>query len=91
MKHLRIAFFLLTAAIASAQEKPVKDEKPKATPAPAPAAPASEAPRVATPTTASNDVPAQIAGIFFGLLQKGQTDAAYEGLTKNSKIAERPR
>ena len=92
---------LVLACSASAQdkEKPAKADKPKAAapigekpaekkpPAPLPEA---ETPRVATPTTASSDVPAQVAGIFFGLLQKGEVDPGYEGLTKGSKIAERP-
>lgn len=40
--------------------------------------------------TAENDVPAQVAAIFFGLLQKNEVDPAYEGLMKGSRIAERP-
>ena len=51
--------------------------------APAPAAPKP-------PTTAASDLPAQVAGIFFGLLQKNEVDPAYEGLMKGSRIAERP-
>jgi hypothetical protein len=96
MKHLlSLVVFASLVAFSNAQEKPAKADKPKAppaaTPAPKPAeASVGETPRVATPTTASNDVPAQVAGIFFGLLQKGQIDPAYEGLTKGSKIAERP-
>ena len=35
-------------------------------------------------------MPAQVAGIFFGLLQKNEVEPAYEGLMKGSRIAERP-
>ena len=35
------------------------------------------------------EIPRQMAARFFGLLLKGQVEAAYEGLTKGSKIAER--
>ncbi len=98
MKHFLLFLSLITASIASAQEKPAREkpavaEKPKAAAEAAPKnaeSSSGESPRVATPTTASNDVPAQVAAIFFGLLQKGQIDPAYEGLTKGSKIAERP-
>jgi hypothetical protein len=38
----------------------------------------------------SADVPTIMAGKFFALLQKGQVENAYDGLTKGSRIAERP-
>ena len=86
MKHRFFLFALLAVpAFAQAQDKSVKTEKPKpalvqtiAAPAPKPA------------LTADNDVPAQVAAIFFGLLQKNEVDPAYEGLMKGSRIAERP-
>jgi hypothetical protein len=75
MRFPHVLFILLAlTALAVAQEKPAKPEKPK------PAAPADVA----------NDLPSQVASIFFGLLQKGEIDSAYEGLTKGSKVAERP-
>jgi hypothetical protein len=43
---------------------------------------------VATPRL--QDPPSQIAATFFGLLQKGELDPAYDSLTRGSKIAERP-
>jgi hypothetical protein len=84
--------FLALAVGVLAQEKPTK-EKPKTPPAatPVPAeANRAETPRPTPATTPSNDVPAQVASIFFGLLQKNEIDPAYEGLMKGSKIAERP-
>jgi len=92
--NLRFSLFALLALSVGgfAQERPAR-EKPKAPPT-APAVPSdatrAETPKPASPTTPSNDMPAQIAGIFFGLLQKNQVDSAYEGLMKGSKIAERP-
>ena len=83
MKHRFFLLALLAApAFLQAQDKPAKTEKPKPAPTPAVAAPA--------PKTADNDVPAQVAAIFFGLLQKNEVDPAYEGLMKGSRIAERP-
>ena len=38
----------------------------------------------------AGDAPDKFASSFFGLLQKGEVDRAYEMLTKGSKIAERP-
>ena len=79
MKHRFFLFALLAAsAFAQAQDKPAKTEKPK------PVVIAAPAP------TAENDLPAQVAAIFFGLLQKNEVDPAYEGLMKGSRIAERP-
>ena len=79
MKHRFFLFALLAAsAFAQAQDKPAKTEKPK------PVVGAAPAP------TAENDLPAQVAAIFFGLLQKNEVDPAYEGLMKGSRIAERP-
>lgn len=85
-----------------AQEKPAKGERAKAQATPsakppvvaAPAAPASEpaadAAKAVATAAGPNDLPAQVASIFFSLLQKSLIDPAYEGLTKGSKIAERP-
>ena len=76
MKHRFFLFALLAVpALSPAQEKPAKAEKSKP---------------VVAQTTAENDLPAQVAAIFFGLLQKNEVDPAYEGLMKGSRIAERP-
>jgi len=87
-----LSALLAVSVSAFAQEKPAR-EKAKALPTP-PAAPTeatrAETPKPAPAATASNDMPAQVAAIFFGLLQKNQIDPAYEGLMKGSKIAERP-
>ena len=86
MKHRFFFFALLAApAFALAQDKSAKTEKTKPVVAQTVAAPA---PKPAP--TAENDVPAQVAAIFFGLLQKNEVDPAYEGLMKGSRIAERP-
>jgi hypothetical protein len=83
------------APSATAQEKAPKSEKPKTLTY----KPGSSTPEVggegggaasAPAEPAGQDGPAQIAGIFFGLLQRGELDQAYETLTKGSKIAERP-
>ena len=83
-----ILIFLAASAFSHAQEKAVKTDKPKAAAAPAAAPQPTPAPRA--PVTSANDMPAQIAGIFFGLLEKNEIDPAYEGLMKGSRIAERP-
>ncbi len=92
MKHRFFLVALLSASVFSqAQEKGAKAEKPKVNltqAAPAPAA--TPAPKAAAPAVALTDLPAQVAGIFFGLLQKNEVDPAYEGLMKGSRIAERP-
>ena len=79
MKHRIFLFALFAApAFSLAQDKPAKTEKPKPV-------------LIAAPTPAAeNDLPAQVAAIFFGLLQKNEVDPAYEGLMKGSRIAERP-
>ncbi len=81
MKHFFCLLIFLSASVFTlAQEK-----RPKAPPA------AEPAPAVARPSvTAANDLPAQVAAIFFGLLQKNEIEPAYEGLMKGSRIAERP-
>lgn len=89
MKHRFFLLALLAApAFSHAQDKSAKSEKTKPVAAQAPVA-AVEAPAKVAPT-ADNDLPAQVAGIFFGLLQKNEVDPAYEGLMKGSRIAERP-
>ena len=86
MKHrLSLTALLAASAFSQAQEKPVRGEKPKPVLVQAVTPPAAK-----PPVTAENDVPAQVAGIFFGLLQKNEVDPAYEGLMKGSRIAERP-
>ena len=90
MKYRFLLLALLAApAFSQAQEKPAKTEKPKAPVVQAATPPASN-PAPSPPPTSSNDLPAQIAAIFFGLLQKNEVDPAYEGLMKGSRIAERP-
>ena len=76
-KLFLIPTLALAADIASAQDKKPKTPPVAETPAP-------------TPRTAENDLPAQVAAIFFGLLQKNEIEPAYEGLMKGSRIAERP-
>ncbi len=76
-KLLIISVLPLAVGLASAQDKKPKTPPVAETPAPA-------------PRTAENDLPAQVAAIFFGLLQKNEIDPAYEGLMKGSRIAERP-
>ena len=85
------ALLALTSSV-FAQEKPTKEKaKVPATPPAVPSEAARpETPKPASAVTAANDTPAQVAAIFFGLLQKNQNDPAYEGLMKGSKIAERP-
>lgn len=47
--------------------------------------------RVDQPALAEvNDLPSQLVGNFFAALKKGEVDAAYEALTKGSKIAQMP-
>ena len=87
MKHRFFLLALLAAtAFSHAQDKPAKTEKPKSVLAQT--APPTPVPKPPTPVV--GDMPAQIAGIFFGLLQKNEVDPAYEGLMKGSRIAERP-
>ena len=76
MKHLFCLFIFVTMSALA------QDKKPKTPPTTEPA------PRAAV--TAENDLPAQVAAIFFGLLQKNEIEPAYEGLMKGSRIAERP-
>ena len=80
-----ILIFLAASAFSHAQEKAVKTDKAKVVAAPL-ATPAPSLPGLPVKT----DMPAQIAGIFFGLLEKNEIDPAYEGLMKGSRIAERP-
>ena len=79
MKQLFCLFIFLTVSALA------QDKKPKTPPAAEAAPPAPRA-----PVTAANDLPAQVAAIFFGLLQKNEIDPAYAGLMKGSRIAERP-
>lgn len=78
-------------AAAHAQEKPRKTLTFPTGPA-APAAPAAPPATVAASglDLTSAEAPLQIAGGFFGMLQRGEVDKAYEELTRGSKIAERP-
>jgi hypothetical protein len=87
-----LSALLALSVSAFAQEKPAR-EKVKALPTPpvVPTEPTrAETPKPTPAATPANDMPAQVAAIFFGLLQKNQIDPAYEGLMKGSKIAERP-
>ena len=75
--------FLILATAAFAQDKP-KTPPPKA----------ADAPSVTTKqeflATVLNDPPGKMVSEFFGLLAKGQIEDAYAGLTKGSKIIEKP-
>ncbi|HEV7867917.1 MAG TPA: hypothetical protein VGO90_09565 [Chthoniobacteraceae bacterium] len=71
------------AATPSATPKPPEKEKPTDTRAASGSSPAAI-------TGAVPQGPAQIVHTFFGLIQQGDIDAAYFGLTRGSKIAERP-
>ena len=104
MKHLGLASLLLVCAVGvvHAQEKPTKqndrktlvvqaDAKPQGEGVAAAAAPAEKVPdKLVAPETSVPKGPAEIAHAFFTWLEKGDIDAAYGGLTRNSKIAERP-
>ena len=59
------------------------EPQPSAAPAPGPAAPSEPA------VPAKHPDPAAAIGAFFLALKAGQVDAAYEGLVKNTIIAER--
>jgi hypothetical protein len=78
------------AAASPAKNEPVKSEK---TPEKASEKAAGKAGKSVSEETLqlgeSTEIPNQMAGRFFGLLLKGQVEAAYDGLTKGSKIAER--
>ena len=77
--------FLVLAAAAFAQEKP----KP-ATPKP-PAPTVTVTTKQDTPATAPTmDVPDKMVAEFFSQLKKGEIESAYAGLTKGSKIIEKP-
>jgi hypothetical protein len=67
---------------------PTPAASPSASPAASPKGAQPAAPAVVTSTVPPE--PAQIVKTFFGLIQEGDIDAAYWGLTKGSKIAERP-
>jgi hypothetical protein len=56
------------------------------------AAPANATPGEAVPAVdfSGAEAPAQIAGNFFALLQRGDVEKSYAELTRGSKIAERP-
>lgn len=90
------AFLAAAALPLLAQTSRAEKSKSAAPRAAAPAAPASELTQTAPAAASSaaelsrSDPPAHMASIFFGLLQKGEIDPAYETLTKGSKIAERP-
>lgn len=62
--------------------------------APAPAKPAEKLPSVTTKqeflASLPGDMPGRMVGEFFELLEKGQIEEAYAGLTKGSKIIEKP-
>lgn len=103
---LLTAVLIITAGscFAQAQEKNGKADKKTMIFKPGantPEADISSAPPASVPPTAAagpapalegtgSDAPSHIAGIFFGLLQKGELDQAYDTLTRGSKIGERP-
>jgi hypothetical protein len=61
-----------------------------ATPAPAAASNSAPAEPAAAVDLSGPEAPAQIAGNFFALLQRGDVEKSYGELTRGSKIAERP-
>lgn len=71
-----------------APAKPVA--APVATAPAAAAAPAPTTPALPPVDLTSMEAPAQLAARFFAALEKNDVEGAYDGLTKNSKIAERP-
>ena len=79
-----ILILLILAAAAFAQDKPK----------PAPPKPPAPEPTVTTKTDATApavaDAPAKMVADFFSLLEKGEIESAYAGLTKGSKIIEKP-
>ena len=79
-----LLILLILAAAAFAQDKPK----------PAPPKPPAPEPTVTTKTDATApavaDAPAKMVADFFSLLEKGEIESAYAGLTKGSKIIEKP-
>ncbi len=91
------AFFLIGTFAAPGQGKATPERKPMVfqpgakTPDGVSATPAPKAAPAAAPANPQGvDEPGQAAAAFFGLLQKGAIDEAYAGITKGSKIGERP-
>lgn len=83
MKFSFFIFFVF-AAVAAAQDRP-KPATPK---------PAAPAPTVTTKedaaAPAAADAPTTMVAGFFAMLEKGEIESAYAGLTKGSKIIEKP-
>jgi len=88
---LFLASLFVGCTLAHAQQKGAAAERPKSTPAPAkiPVPAAAPTPNAA-PEQSADDAPIRMAANFFTLLEKGEVDQAYSGLTRGSKIAERP-
>lgn len=72
-----IAAFLFIAAIAASAQAPAT--KPAVVAEPKPEHPAT-----------TGELPEKIVNRFFGYLQRKDVDTAYDQLTRNTKIAERP-
>jgi hypothetical protein len=88
---------LVIAAICATAHAQNRQPKPPATTSqrtmifsPMAAAEITPAPGEAPSTAAQPSSPGQLAAVFFTLLQKNEVDLAYAGLTKGSKIAEKP-
>ena len=86
-----IVLLLLAAATLHAQETDQRKRMVFSTTNPdgQPAAAASPTPAAAPEPGAKHPEPAAAIGAFFLALKAGQVDAAYEGLVKNTIIAER--
>lgn len=93
MKHLLIlGLSLSVAASVMAQSSSKKTDRVKA-PAAAPAQPVAPAPAEPAPAPEAPivfEAPEVAIAHFFGSLQRKEVDAAYDQLTRGTKIAERP-
>jgi len=97
-----LSLFLATTVLAQDKLKPATPKPAELQPADTkPATPATPKPKPAETLPGAStkqeflaslpgDVPGKLVGEFFGLLEKGQIDDAYAGLTKGSKIIEKP-
>lgn len=88
MKFPTILTAVLSLGIAaSAQNPPIKPRATKPNLAPEPTVDVVEKPAA---TAAEADTPDKTVARFFDALRRREVDAAYEQLTKGTKIAERP-
>jgi hypothetical protein len=91
MNRLRLLSVVAVAVFGADGHSQEKSRKTMIFPGgPVTPAAAPNAPTAGPLDLTSPEAPLQIAGGFFGLLQRGEIDKAYEELTRGSKIAERP-